>query len=367
MVARASFFVLRLIFMKRILLVKLTSLGDLIHALPALTDAKGAYSDIVFDWVIDENFQEVALWHRAIGRTITSNHRGWRKNFLTSFKPIYGLVKSLRETDYDLVLDGQGNFKSALISLFAKGLRAGFDRTSVREPIAQLAYQKKYSASWQIHAIDRLRQLFSSALDYPLPATPPDFGIQQDRFIKPSIELPDTFFVFIHSATWDTKLWPETHWIELIWKVAQPVFLPWGNAREKERAERLAKEAPQAIVLPKLSLSEIGYILAKAKACVSLDTGLSHLAAALKIPSVTIYGATDAGRIGASGNVQIHLQSKRFCSPCNQKKCRYPSGSLNPPCTAEITPDAVLESLGKLLRPLVVPADRERPLSQIIV
>jgi heptosyltransferase-1 len=335
--------------MKKILFVKLTSLGDLIHALPALTDAMAAVPGIQFDWIIDENFQEVARWHPAIARTITTNHRKWRKNLLASFMPIYRLAKNIRETDYDLILDGQGNFKSATLTLLANGIRAGFDRESVRETIAQFAYQKKYSASWKIHAIERLRRLFSGALGYPLPTTLPDFCIWQERFIKPPFELPASFLVFIHSATWDTKLWPETHWIELIRKAAQPVLLPWGNAKEKARADRLAKAAPNATVLPKLSLSEIGYILGKARGCVSLDTGLSHLAAALKIPSVTLYGPTDAGLIGASGQMQIHLQSKLFCAPCNQKKCRYPSASLNPPCTAGITPNAVLESLGKLL------------------
>jgi heptosyltransferase I len=330
--------------MKRILLVKLTSLGDLIHALPALTDAKAVYPELVFDWVIDENFQEVAEWHPAIGRTFTTNHRRWRKNLLSSCTPIYGLVKRIRETDYDLVLDGQGNFKSALISLLAKGTRAGFDRKSVREPIAQFVYQKKYSASWQLHAIDRLRRLFSGALGYPLPRTPPDFGIQQERFRTPSLALPSSFFVFVHSATWETKLWPEAHWIELIRKVDHPVLLPWGTAKEKERALRLAATT-HATVLPKLTLSEVGYIVANARACVSVDTGLSHLAAALKIPSVTIYGSTDAGLIGASGQGQIHVQATRFCAPCHQKKCRYRSASLNPPCTAEITPAVIFEHL----------------------
>jgi heptosyltransferase-1 len=335
---------------KKILLIKLTSLGDLIHVLPALTDARSAHPEIEVDWVIDENFQEVAALHPAVIRTFPTNHRKWRKNLLGSFAPIYRLMKQIRKTDYDLVLDGQGNFKSALISLFAKGTRAGFDRESVREPIAQLVYQKKYSASWQIHAIDRLRRLFAGALNYPLPTTPPDFGILRERFKKPSFPLPAAFLVFVHNATWETKLWPEAHWIELIRKAPLPVLLPWGNGEEKERADRLAAATPNAIVLPKLSLLEIGYILGNAKACVSLDTGLSHLAAALRTPCVTLYGSTDAGLIGASGDLQVHLQARRFCAPCNRKSCRYPSGDLKPPCMAEITPDDVLRHFKALFK-----------------
>ncbi len=331
--------------MKRILLVKLTSLGDLIHTLPALTDASLAHPDLQCDWAIDEGFSEVALWHTAVAKIFLTNHRKWRTNPIASIPSIYRLAKTLRSQSYDLIIDGQGNFKSALLTLLANGVRAGFDRESVRESIAQYAYHKKYSASWKIHAIDRLRRLFSGALNYPLPATPPDFSIQQDRFIKPSFDLPPSFLVFIHSATWETKLWPEEHWIELMRKVDLPILLPWGNEQEKERGARLAAASPNAILLPKLSLSEMGYILSRAKACVSVDTGLSHLAAALKVPCVTLYGATDAGIIGASGQNQLHLQAKRFCAPCNQKKCRYASSSLNSPCMVEITPDWVFASL----------------------
>jgi len=326
--------------MKKILFVKLTSLGDLIHALPALSDAKRAHPELMVDWVIDENFQEVATWHEAVGKVFPTNHRKWRKNLFASFAPICHLAKSIRGEQYDLILDGQGNFKSALIALLGKGVRAGFDRESVRERVAQVVYQKKYSASWKIHAIDRLRKLFSDALGYVLPTNEPDFGLLLERFQDPGLELPSSYYVFVPNATWETKLWPEEHWIELIKRVAEPVLLPWGNGKERERAERIAGGAPNGVVLPKLRLSEIGFILARAKGCVSLDTGFSHLAAALKIPTVTLYGATDAALIGASGSLQI--QSQRFCSPCNQKKCRY---FKEPLCMKEMTPDLVWERL----------------------
>lgn len=264
-----------------VLLIKLTSLGDLIHALPALTDAYRACPGITFDWMIDESFQEVGLWHPAVRRVFVTNHRKWRKTLFQkgTLGEIFGLVRQIRETSYDLVLDGQGNFKSALFSLFSRGVRVGFDRRSVREPIAHLAYQRKYPASRKAHAIDRLRQLFAQALGYPCPTTPPDFFIQRSRFIEPKFSLPKRYLFFVHNASWQTKLWPEDHWIELIRKCVSSgyeILLPWGNRGEKERSDRLAI-FPQVHVLPKLSLSEIGFILEKAEACVSMDTGLSHL------------------------------------------------------------------------------------------
>jgi heptosyltransferase-1 len=335
--------------MPRVLLIKLTSLGDLIHALPALSDARNARPGIEFDWVVDENFQEIALWHPAVSRVITTNHREWRGALASAdtHGSISKTIEQIRASEYDLVIDGQGNFKTALLSLFSRGPRAGFDARSVREWVAHLAYQRRFAASKNAHAIERLRRLFAAALDYPLPDSPPDFRIQRERFAKPKVELPGDYLVFVHSASWKTKLWPERHWTALVGKAVQAgfrVLLPWGNNQEEARAKRLAT-APEVQVLPRLSLSEIGYVIARARACVCMDTGLSHLAAALDVPAITLYGSTDSGLIGASGASQVHLKSDRFCVPCQSKTCRYSSGDN--PCLEQITPDRVY---GELLR-----------------
>jgi heptosyltransferase-1 len=259
------------------------------------------------------------------------------------------------------VIDGQGNFKTALLSLFARGPRAGFDSRSVREWVAHLAYQRRYAASKNAHAIERLRRLFAAALDYPMPASRPDFRIQRERFVKPKVDLPAEYLVFVHNASWKTKLWPERHWIELIRNCSQSGFrilLPWGDSREEARARRLAV-SPEVQVLPRLSLSEIGYVMQRAKACVCMDTGLSHLAAALDVPAITLYGSTDSGLIGASGASQVHLKSDRFCAPCRSKTCRYSSGDN--PCLEVIGPDRVY---GELLR-LTGPALSTLPVSPV--
>jgi lipopolysaccharide heptosyltransferase I len=335
--------------MRRVLLIKLTSLGDLIHALPALSDAKSARPELEFDWVIDENFQEIAGWHPAVRGVITSNHREWREALVRAktHGSISKMIAAIRAAEYDLVIDGQGNFKTAVLSLFARGTRAGFDRHSVREWIAHFAYQRRFAASKNAHAIDRLRRLFASALDYPLPASPPDFRIQRDRLVAPKVDLPKDYLVFVHNASWKTKLWPERHWTALVGKSVQAgfrVLLPWGNTQEEARAKRLAIGA-QVQVLPKLTLSEMGYVLERARACVCVDTGLSHLAAALDVPSITLYGSTDSGLIGASGASQVHLRSDLPCSPCRAKTCRYSSGDN--PCLEKIGPERVF---GELLR-----------------
>ena len=202
--------------MKRVLLIKLTSLGDLIHALPALSDAIRAYPELEFDWAIDENFQEVASWHPAVKGVVTTNHREWREALAhpSTLGSVSSVIARLKATAYDLVIDGQGNFKTALLSLFANGPRAGFDRHSVREWTAHLAYQRRYAVAKGAHAIERLRRLFAAALAYPFPESPPDFGIQRDRLIRPKTDLQREYLVFVHNASWKTKLWPEAHWAD---------------------------------------------------------------------------------------------------------------------------------------------------------
>lgn len=333
--------------MKRILLIKLTSLGDLIHTLPALTDANRTHPDLEIDWIIDENFQEVATWHPAVKNIFTTNHRQWRKDLISAIRPISSLIKKIRKTNYDLIIDAQGNFKTALLSLFMKGPTAGYDSKSVREPIASIAYRYKHSIVKKAHAIDRLRKLFALSLGYELPLTLPEFLIQKEKFTPPPIALPDKYVVFIHNASWKTKLWPEEHGIKLIKMLAELGFttlLPWGNLEEKARADRLAI-CEKTIVLPKLSLSKLAFIIQRAKACICMDTGLSHLTAALNVPSVTLYGSTDSSLIGANGQNQLHILSNIACAPCNQKICKFPKGALNPPCLAEITPEMVLKKL----------------------
>ncbi len=303
----------------------------------------GALPGIVFDWVIDTHFQEIATWHPAVGQIYPTDHRNWQKELfrVSTVHQVSDLVHMIRKRSYDLVLDGQGNFKTALLSLCMKGTRAGFDRHSVREWVAHLAYQNRYAVTKKAHAIERLRSLFAQSLRYPIPSSAPDFHIRRECFVPPFVTLPRNYLVFIHSASWKTKLWPESYWIELIKRVIADgwhVLLPWGSLEEEKRAHRLAI-APQVQVLPKLTLSQVGYVLAEAKACVSVDTGLSHLAAALGVFSVALYGPTHVGRVGTVGLLQSHLVSSVSCAPCQKKIC--PLSSIDPPCLGKITPDVV--------------------------
>ncbi len=321
---------------KRVLLIKLTSMGDLMHALPALTDAAHAIPGIQFDWVVDEAFAEVPGWHPAVNQVICSAHRRWKKNLGQSLfgGQLSGFYRQLNASDYDLVIDAQNNLKSAAITWLRRGRSHGLDKDSVREKPAHWAYSYHHSTDKSQHAITRQRRLMAQALDYPMPTSEPDYGIDRSRMNLPTIELPERYLLFVHNASWTTKLWPESHWHQLIQLAEQAGYhalLPCGNDEELQRAQRLASGHSNAVALPKLSLSEVGAILNQAAGAICCDTGLCHLAGLLGVPSVSFYGPTSAKLIGATGLNQHHLiasDSTFPCAPCYSRRCTVGSSDL---------------------------------------
>ncbi|MBU1558383.1 MAG: lipopolysaccharide heptosyltransferase I, partial [Gammaproteobacteria bacterium] len=172
----------------KVLLVKTSSLGDVIHMLPALTDAGRAISDIQFDWVVEEGFSEIPTMHPLVNRVIPVAIRRWRKNPVKALMSSQwkSFVKALRETKYDYVVDAQGLIKSAVITRMAKGLRVGLNKPSLTESLAAFAYQKKVAVDLKEHAVFRMRSILAQALDYPLPETPADYSLGKEKFPKDS-------------------------------------------------------------------------------------------------------------------------------------------------------------------------------------
>jgi heptosyltransferase-1 len=333
-----------------ILVVRLSSMGDLVHTLPAITDAANAIPGIQIDWAADQVFAEIPAWHSAVQNVLVSPPR--RLTNLTSpeFKEFFA---KLRSRDYDLVIDLQGQWKSALIARLAKGFHSGYNKKSVNEWGAHLLYNKKYFVSKQQHSIRRMRELMARVLSYKFDEKNVDYGIDRSRLPLPPLHLKHPYLVFIHSTSWESKCWPENHWQELTGKAIHAGFqvvLSWGNRAEKERAQRIAADRKDAIVLPDLSISEKASVLAQAHATVGLDTGLSHIAAALDVPSITLYGATDPFLIGATGKNQIHIASDFECVKCHRSTCDYSKMPIaKPACFSGITPDIVWDSLTNLI------------------
>lgn len=319
----------------RVLVVKTSSMGDVLHTLPALTDAAHSYPDLKIDWVVEENFAQIPSWHSAVDRVIPVAIRRWRKNwFSPEIKQERAeFIKQLRQYDYDLIIDAQGLLKSAFfVTRNASGIKHGLDWQSAREPLASWFYDKKQRVDKDQHAVERIRQLFALSFGYPVPQEKGDYAIASHFLTgKPQTEAP--YLIFLHSTTRDEKHWPEQHWRELI-QLVEPlgltIKLPWGTQLEHERAIRLTEGFSHVEVLPKLTLAEIANLLAQTEAVVSVDTGLSHLAAALDRPNVTLYGPTDPGLIGGYGK--------------NQHQIKSSNNSM-----ADITADAVYSMLQTLL------------------
>ncbi|AFH94021.1 MULTISPECIES: lipopolysaccharide heptosyltransferase RfaC [Providencia] len=298
----------------RVLLVKTSSMGDVLHSLPALTDAQQAFPHIQFDWVVEEGFAQIPTWHSAVNQVIPVAIRRWRKNWFSA--PIRAERAAFRQqltaTRYDAIIDAQGLLKSAfLVTRLADGPKHGYDRHSIREPIASFFYDYKYQISKQQHAVERIRQLFAASLGYDSPKAQGDYAIAQHFLHAPTVT-QDDYVVFLHSTTRDDKHWPEEHWRELIGLMADSglkIKLPWGAEHEHQRALRLADGFDFVEVLPKLTLAEVALQIANAKAVVSVDTGLSHLTAALDKPNFTLFGPTDPGLIGGYGLEQHEIKS----------------------------------------------------------
>ena len=294
----------------RVLIVKTSSMGDVLHTLPALTDAMRAIPGIRFDWVVEEGFAQIPSWHEAVDRVIPVAIRRWRKAWFSA--PIKAERKAFRDTvqsvKYDAIIDAQGLVKSAaLVTRLARGIKHGMDWQTAREPLASLFYNRRHHIAKQQHAVERTRELFAKSLSYVKPESQGDYAIAQHFLhVSPADSAP--YCVFLHATTRDDKHWLESHWRELIGLLQESglrIKLPWGASHEEARAQRLAQGFDYVDVLPRLSLEKIAHVLAEAKFVISVDTGLSHLTAALDRPNITLYGPTDPGLIGGYGKNQV--------------------------------------------------------------
>jgi heptosyltransferase-1 len=329
-------------------------MGDVVHTLPALSDAARAIPAIKFDWAVDESFADIPAWHSHVEKVFPVSLRRWRGG-LSSARGRAEVKHSLRELrgeSYDAIIDLQGEFKSAFIARLAKGKRYGYDGASAREWGAHTVYRERIDVAKGVHSMTRMRQLLSQALGYSYDAASIDYGIERDHLPVTPLKIERPYVVFIHSTSWESKNWPEQYWRGLAGSVADAgsaVVLPWGSEGERERSVRIAADQPNTIVLPQLSISEKASIINGASATVGLDTGLSHIAAALGIPSVTLYGATDPNLCGAIGEHQIHIKSEFECVGCHETGCAFTKSSFKPACFESLTPVTVWRQLEQLL------------------
>ena len=305
----------------RVLVVKMSSMGDVIHKLPAIEDAKKAIPGIQFDWVIEEGFKEIPAWHDSVDRVIPIALRRWRKSWLKALLSgeIKLFIKRLREKRYDVIIDAQGLIKSAVPAKCARGALIGFDKSSAREGIASKFYDREVSVDKSLHAIERIRQLFARSLGYEYQETSPSVKLN----LNPA-EGDKKGVLFLHGTTWPSKHWPDESWLELgklLKEKGEAIYIPWATAQERSRAEWLGKKLDVS-VLPKLNLTQIAELMLNARGVVGVDTGLTHLAALMSVSSIGLYGATSILLTGAMGRYHKNLNIRYECSPCLEKNCK---------------------------------------------
>jgi heptosyltransferase I len=344
----------------RVLLVKMSSLGDVVHALPALTDAAAALArrGIAFDWVVEEAFAAIPARHPAVADVLPIAWRRWRGSLRASRGELADFARRLRSRRYDLVLDAQGLMKSAAVTALARGeVKAGMARGSAREGAAALFYGRAVEVPRNEHAVDRLRRLFAAALEYPLPDEPPDFGIAGAIAAATPAAAPPRCML-LHGTTWSSKLWPVEFWQATAQRAADAgyeVLVPWGDAQERARAVGIAAGSG-ARVLDRLPLPALLDALSGSALVIGVDSGLAHLAGALGIPTLVIYGSTSSALTGSRGSRVRNLQAEFACAPCLLRSCNYAGPPerwqgvvVAPACYGRLPPERVWQSAMELV------------------
>lgn len=341
----------------RILIVKLSSFGDVVHTFPALTDLQAARPEVEVDWLVEEAFAPIAGMHPAVTQVHPVAYRRLRSSlnrWPALARHVWALRRGLRARKYELVVDLQGLIKSATFARLAGAKITGFDKASAREPAATRLYRHHYAVPKNLHAVERSRRLLAAALGYELREGTTAPRIRRSGNAPGKMKLPARYGLALHAASWPTKLWPEDRWRRLIEERAtkgDAIILPWGNADERARSERLASGVSGAIVLPRvLAGAELAHLIAGASFAVGLDSGLMHLVAAFDVPGVWLYGPTDPALTGPYGERQIVVRSTWPEAPCFRRRCdRTPGGAC---CTDAVAYEPVAEAVDALLASL---------------
>ena len=279
----------------RVLFVKLSSLGDVVHNMPAITDLARARPSAHIAWAVEDAYVELVKLHPAVAQAFPVALRALRSRPLAPgrWRSVAGARRELRRERWDYVIDTQGLLKSAFVSRFARGATFGLDRASAREKAAARFYDVKVAVPRALHAVERNRRLVAGVFGYALEGNA-DYGLAAPP-APPQWAPTRPYTVFLHAASRAAKRWPESHWIALGREACEAgldVVIPGGTREERDTAARIASALPRALAAPAMGLADAAALLAHARAVAGVDTGLTHLAAALGVPTVGVYCAT---------------------------------------------------------------------------
>ena len=343
----------------RILIIKTSALGDIIHALPVLDYLRQVVPGVHIDWVVEEAFLELLSGNPLIDRLITVAFKRWRKAPVTprTVCDVAAFRKRIREREYDFVFDLQGNLKSGLVCWLANSKhKIGFSRDHLQEQLSGLFTDQKVAfRPDDRHATIRYLRIVGA----PFEVDPAGLTLTTDIYTADDDEaagqmvLPvggGPVLLFHTGTTWQTKLWHEAGWIALTRDLlsrypAATILLSWGNEPEHETVLRIAQQAGgRARVLDRLPLKRFAALLKRVDVAVGGDTGPVHLAAVVGTPTVSFYRCTDGSLNGPKGEQHVIVQSPLACSKCLKKTCER-----NEECIASITPEAIGSAVERVL------------------
>ena len=300
--------------MSDILFIKTSSLGDVVHHMPALTEARQRRPDARFAWLVEEAFAPLVRLHPAVGEVIPVAWRRWRKSLYApaTLGEIAASLRDIAARRYDEIVDSQGLLRSAVIARIVHGRRHGYDRRSIREPLASFFYDIRHRVSRELHAVARNRILSGLALGYT-PQGAPDFGLDRARLATSGAP----YAVLLHATARTEKEWKQENWIALGHALdhAIELVLPWGTPSERARSEAIAATLPRARVPERAPLDEVARLIAGAQFVVGVDTGLLHLAAALGVPLVAIFAGSKPNLTGPVGGGPLAVLGAQSAAP----------------------------------------------------
>lgn len=292
----------------RVLVVKPSSIGDLVHTFPALTDAVQAIPEIQFDWVCEPSLREVPHWHPHVHDVLAIPLWKWRRRWyrLVFSREFQAYKAALAAKRYDAVIDAQGSIQTAfLITRFTDGVRHGFAANSAPQRFASLAYEHKHAVLKDMHAITRTRQLFAKSLGYAIPTGAPEANLDFGRPIEMAKRL-----VLITQSSQSRLAWSEPDWRAVI-EDALPLFadivLLVGSHDDDEKFSRMAGDYPIRI-LRRVSPTDAACEIAGSQGVVALDNDLAQIADALGVPLLAVCGRVAYGRMGPVGPRSSVLQ-----------------------------------------------------------
>jgi heptosyltransferase-1 len=301
--------------MTEILFIKTSSLGDVIHHMPAVAESRAHYPQSRISWLVEEAYAPLVALHPAVDVVIPVAWRRWRKRLLAPqiWREIGDWRRRIGATPFDRIVDTQGLIRTALMSRFARGVCHGYDSDSIREPLASRFYDVRHPISRQLHAIERNRRLTALALDYA-PSGAADYGLDRAALREESKH----YAVLLHGTARPEKEWPAAHWIalgKLLNERGIALLVPWGNERERARATQIAGAVPDARVPDWQSIEQMARLIANAQCVVGGDTGFLHLAAAFGVPLVAIFSGSDPALTRPIGPGSIEVVGAKGMTP----------------------------------------------------